>query len=225
MFDSMACLSESFAVVAAYETFDVSPALQRLGGAAGVSKEAVAQFGTFDAQRRDAEKKKTCTTTPPMTFPGEFFPADAFSVFEHSADRWRTATACRVLSLETLLTAATAALLERRMVVAHPNLGELSAIVFALTSAMLKPLTHRALVVPIVPDTMYDLLEAPVPFVLGVRSKTPETRSALKQPGVVRLNAYKDAIKVSGANDAPLPSLPGRQTLLEALRPSYDAAR
>jgi hypothetical protein len=138
VFDSMACLSESFAVVAAYETFDVSPALQRLGGAAGVSKEAVAQFGTFDAQRRDAKKKKTCTTTPPMTFPGEFFPADAFSVFEHSADRWRTATACRVLSLETLLTAATAALLERRMVVAHPNLGELSAIVFAVTSAMLK---------------------------------------------------------------------------------------
>ena len=225
VFDSMACLSESFAVVAAYETFDVSPALQRLGGAAGVSKEAVAQFGTFDAQRRDAKKKKTCTTTPPMTFPGEFFPADAFSVFEHSADRWRTATACRVLSLETLLTAATAALLERRMVVAHPNLGELSAIVFAVTSAMLKPLTHRALVVPIVPDTMYDLLEAPVPFVLGVRYKTPETRSALKQPGVVRLNAYKDAIKVSGANDAPLPSLPGRVALLEALRPSYEAAR
>jgi hypothetical protein len=225
VFDSMACLSESFAVVAAYETFDVSPALQRLGGAAGVSKEAVAQFGTFDAQRRDAKKKKTCTTTPPMTFPGEFFPADAFSVFEHSADRWRTATACRVLSLETLLTAATAALLERRMVVAHPNLGELSAIVFAVTSAMLKPLTHRALVVPIVPDTMYDLLEAPVPFVLGVRYKTPETRGALKQPGVVRLNAYKDAIKVSGANDAPLPSLPGRVALLEALRPSYDAAR
>lgn len=223
VFDSMACLSESFAVVAAYESFDVSPALQRLGGAAGVSKEAVAQFGTFDASF-DASKK-TCTTTPPMTFPGEFFPADAFSVFEHSADRWRTATACRVLSLETMLTAATAALLERRMVVAHPNLGELSAIVFALTSAMLKPLTHRSLVLPIVPDTMYDLLEAPVPFVLGVRYKTPETRSALKQPGVVRLNAYKDAIKVSGANDASLPSLPGRLALLEALRPSYDAAR
>ena len=222
VFDSMACLSESFAVVAAYESFDVSPALQRLGGAAGVSKEAVAQFGTFDASR---DANKTCTTTPPMTFPGEFFPADAFSVFDHSADRWRTATACRVLSLETMLTAATAALLERRMVVAHPNLGELSAIVFALTSAMLKPLTHRSLVLPIVPDTMYDLLEAPVPFVLGVRYKTPETRSALKQPGLVRLNAYKDAIKTSGANDASLPSLPGRLALLEALRPSYDAAR
>jgi hypothetical protein len=168
-----------------------------------------------------------------MTFPGAFFPADAFSVFEHSADRWRTATACRVLSLETLLTAATAALLERRVVVAHPNLGELSAVVFALTRAFFKPATYTSLVLPIVPDSMLDLLEAPVPFVVGVRYKTAETRAACATPGVVRVNAYKDAVKVSGAGDSSsskkspfsLPALPGRQALLEALRPSYDACR
>ena len=47
-YDLMRGLSESFAVVAACETFDVSPTLQRLGGAAGVSSETVAQFRTLD---------------------------------------------------------------------------------------------------------------------------------------------------------------------------------
>jgi hypothetical protein len=230
-YDLMRGLSESFAVVAAYETFDVSPTLQRLGGAAGVSSETVAQFRTLDVA--SFSETPELATTPAMTFPGAFFPADAFSVFEHSADRWRTATACRVLSLETLLTAATAALLERRVVVAHPNLGELSAVVFALTRAFFKPATYTSLVLPIVPDSMLDLLEAPVPFVVGVRYKTAETRAACATPGVVRVNAYKDAVKVSGAGDSSsskkspfsLPALPGRQALLEALRPSYDACR
>ena len=230
-YDLMRGLSESFAVVAAYETFDVSPTLQRLGGAAGVSSETVAQFRTLDVA--SFCETPELATTPAMTFPGAFFPADAFSVFEHSADRWRTATACRVLSLETLLTAATAALLERRVVVAHPNLGELSAVVFALTRAFFKPATYTSLVLPIVPDSMLDLLEAPVPFVVGVRYKTAETRAACATPGVVRVNAYKDAVKVSGAGDSSsskkspfsLPALPGRQALLEALRPSYDACR
>ena len=226
--NAMCDLSESFAVVAAYDVFDVSPALRRLGGSAGVSSETVARFRTL---RRFATDP-ALATTPPMTFPGERFPADAFSVFEHSADRWRVATACRVLSLETLLTAATAALLERRVVVAHPNLGELSAIVFALTRAFFKPSRYRSLVLPIVPDAMLDLLEAPVPFVLGVRYKTAETRAACAAPGVVRVNAYKDAAKVSGGgaaarqtSDHSLPALPGKKALLEALRPSYDACR
>ena len=236
--DAMCALSESFAVVAAYESFDVSPTLQRLGGAAGVSSEAVARFRTLRCFA-DADAAAPAAT-PPMTFPGAFFPADAFSVFEHSADRWCTATACRVLSLETLLTAVTAALLERRVVVAHPNLGRLSAVVFALTRALFKPSTYSSLVLPIVPDAMLDLLEAPVPFVVGVRYKTPETRAACAAPGTVRVSAYKDAVKVSGAgaaartesvpasakaSDLALPALPGRRALLEALRPSYDACR
>jgi hypothetical protein len=68
--------------------------------------------------------------------------------------------------------------------------------VVALSQSMLRPLKWSSLVLPVLPDTMFDFLDAPVPYVVGVRRKTHETRTATSLPGVVRLNAYKDDCKV-----------------------------
>jgi hypothetical protein len=82
------------------------------------------------------------------------------------------------------------------------------------------------LVLPVLPDTMFDFLDAPVPYVVGVRRKTHETRTATSLPGVVRLNAYKDDCKVCvKKKEGSLPSLPGKPELVKSLRRSYDACR
>ena len=64
----------------------------------------------------------------------------------------------------------TAALLERQMVVFCPNIGILSAVVLSLVPLM-RPFAWQSLLLPILPvqDKMLDLLEAPVPFILGVK--------------------------------------------------------
>ena len=56
------------------------------------------------------------------------------------------------------------------MVVFCPNIGILSAVVLSLVPLM-RPFAWQSLLLPILPvqDKMLDLLEAPVPFILGVK--------------------------------------------------------
>ncbi len=63
-----------------------------------------------------------------------------------------------------------ATLLERQMVVFCPNIGILSAVVLSLIPLM-RPFAWQSLLLPILPvqDKMLDLLEAPVPFIVGVK--------------------------------------------------------
>lgn len=63
-----------------------------------------------------------------------------------------------------------AALLERQMVVFCPNIGVLSTVVLALVP-LLRPYSWQSLLLPVLPtlEKMLDLLEAPVPFILGVQ--------------------------------------------------------
>ena len=56
------------------------------------------------------------------------------------------------------------------MVVFCPNIGILSAVVLSLIPLM-RPFAWQSLLLPILPvqDKMLDLLEAPVPFIVGVK--------------------------------------------------------
>ncbi len=65
---------------------------------------------------------------------------------------------------------AAAALLERQMVVFCPNMGVLSAAVLALVPLM-RPFAWQSLLLPVLPvqEKMLDLLEAPVPFIFGIK--------------------------------------------------------
>ena len=64
-----------------------------------------------------------------------------------------------------------AVLLERQMVLFCPNIGMLSTAVLSLVP-LVRPFAWQSLVLPILPalDKMLDLLEAPVPFILGVQA-------------------------------------------------------
>lgn len=63
------------------------------------------------------------------------------------------------------------------------------------------------------------VVQAPVPFVLGVQYKTAEVRG--RCGGLVRVNVYKDRIKNAGA----LPQLPSQQALADALAGTYAELR
>ena len=69
------------------------------------------------------------------------------------------------------------------MVVFCPNIGILSAVVLSIIPLM-RPFAWQSLLLPILPvqDSMLDILEAPVPFILGV--KVREDPVLTSQPSI-----------------------------------------
>ena len=137
-------------------------------------------------------------------------------------ETWTVAALCRTLSLDNVLAALNSVLLERQVAVFSPNLGDLCAVTLALSTTMLRPLRWRSLTLPVMPMTerMTSLLEAPVPFVIGIQRKTSEVRRLCQE--LTRVNVYKDEVKLGGG---PQPQLPRLKELAGVLRPLHDAAR
>ena len=137
-------------------------------------------------------------------------------------ETWTVAALCRTLSLDNVLAALNSVLLERQVAVFSPNLGDLGAVTLALSTTMLRPLRWRSLTLPVMPMTerMTSLLEAPVPFVIGIQRKTNEVRRLCQE--LTRVNVYKDEVKLGGG---PQPQLPRLKELAGVLRPLHDAAR
>ena len=125
---------------------------------------------------------------------------------------WTISALCQSLSLESILTFFSAVLLERQVVLFCPNVGVLCGVALSLVPLLL-PFSWQSLLLPVLPATAsrLDLLEAPVPFVVGVLFKTQEVRS--RCGGLVRVNIYKDRVRNAGS----LPVLPHATSLAEAL--------
>ncbi|KAK2080456.1 hypothetical protein QBZ16_000309 [Prototheca wickerhamii] len=100
---------------------------------------------------------------------------------------WTIPALCRCMSLDGILTFLSAALQEAPTVVFCPNLGLLSAVVLSLVPLLL-PFGWQSLLLPVMPSPArrLELLDAPVPFVVGVQYKTPEVSSRCS--GLVRVN-------------------------------------
>ena len=135
-------------------------------------------------------------------------------------ETWTVATLCRFLSLDNVLALLNAALLERQIVVFCPNLGRLSAAVLGVVAA-LRPMRWQSLALPVTPASMLGVLDAPVPFIVGVQRKTPEARRASAH--LTRVNLYKDDVKVRGGG--ALPPLPRMKELAAILKPLHAATR
>ena len=135
-------------------------------------------------------------------------------------ETWTVATLCRFLSLDNVLALLNAALLERQIVVFCPNLGRLSAAVLGVVAA-LRPMRWQSLALPVTPASMLGVLDAPVPFIVGVQRKTPEARRASAH--LTRVNLYKDDVKVRGGG--ALPPLPRMKELAAILKPLHTATR
>ena len=135
-------------------------------------------------------------------------------------ETWTVATLCRFLSLDNVLALLNAALLERQIVVFCPNLGRLSAAVLGVVAA-LRPMRWQSLALPVTPASMLGVLDAPVPFIVGVQRKTSEARRASAH--LTRVNLYKDDVKVRGGG--ALPPLPRMKELAAILKPLHAATR
>ncbi|KAG0558563.1 hypothetical protein KC19_10G038000 [Ceratodon purpureus] len=126
---------------------------------------------------------------------------------------WSVATICRELSLQNVLSMLACTLLEKQMVVICPNLGVLSAVVLAM-KPMIRPYVWQCLLLPVLPNKMLDFLDAPVPYIVGIQSKTSEVQS--KVANLVRVNVLKNKVSMSS-----IPPLPEYNKLLSQLEPFH----
>ncbi|XP_062079547.1 uncharacterized protein LOC133784008 [Humulus lupulus] len=126
---------------------------------------------------------------------------------------WTTATICRVLSLESVLSLLTGVLLEKQVVVVCPNLGLLSATVLSLIS-MILPFQWHSLMLPVLPGRMAEFLDAPVPFIVGLLNKPNDFK--MKTSNLVHVELLKDQVKTCS-----LPTLPRHKELATALAPFH----
>ncbi|XVE70701.1 hypothetical protein DITRI_Ditri10aG0091900 [Diplodiscus trichospermus] len=126
---------------------------------------------------------------------------------------WAVACMCGSLRLEHVLTIFAGALLEKQIVVVCSNLGILSATVLSIVP-LIRPYQWQSLLMPVLPDDMLDFLDAPVPYIVGVKNKTSEVQSKLAN--VILVDANKNQIKASA-----IPQLPQHRELFACLSPYH----
>lgn len=126
---------------------------------------------------------------------------------------WTTATVCRVLSLESVLALLEGVLLEKQVVVTCSNLGVLSATVLSLIP-MIRPFEWQSLLLPVLPRKMFDFLDAPVPFIVGIQNKISDLK--MKTSNLVHVDVFKDQVKT-----CCLPALPRHKELVSELGPLH----
>ncbi|XP_065873315.1 uncharacterized protein [Euphorbia lathyris] len=131
----------------------------------------------------------------------------------HALSIWTTATICRVLSLENILTILTGVLLEKQLVVVCPNLGVLSAVVLSVVP-MIRPFQWQSLFLPVLPGKMLDFLDAPVPYIVGIQQKPEDLK--MRTFNLVHVNVLKNQVKM-----CHLPALPRYKELVSRLSPFH----
>ncbi|KAJ6825355.1 uncharacterized protein M6B38_375730 [Iris pallida] len=126
---------------------------------------------------------------------------------------WTVACICGSLRLEHVLLMFAAALLEKQIVVVCSNLGVLSASVLSIIP-LIRPYRWQSLLMPVLPNDILDFLDAPVPYVIGIKNKTAELQSKLAN--VVLIDANKNQVK-----SPSVPQLPQHKELLSSLSPYH----
>ncbi|KAL2893508.1 DENN domain-containing protein 4C [Bienertia sinuspersici] len=128
---------------------------------------------------------------------------------------WTVATICRVLSLDNILTLLSGVLLEKQVIVVGSNLGVLSAVVLSIIP-MIRPFEWQSLFLSILPAKLIDFLDAPVPIIVGIKTKPADFK--IKTANLVLANVTKDQVKTCS-----MPLLPRRKELYSELRPIHAA--
>ncbi|XP_024973837.1 uncharacterized protein LOC112512205 [Cynara cardunculus var. scolymus] len=130
-----------------------------------------------------------------------------------SLSNWTTATICRVLSLENILILLAGVLLEKQVIITSPNLGVLSATVLSLIP-MILPFEWQSLFLPVLPGKMFDFLDAPVPFVVGILHKPADNK--IKTSNLVHVDLTHNEVEISS-----LPPFPKLRELITRLGPLH----
>ncbi|XP_078433160.1 DENN (AEX-3) domain-containing protein [Wolffia australiana] len=127
---------------------------------------------------------------------------------------WTTACMCANLRLENILLMFAGALLEKQIVVVCSNLGVLSALVLSVIP-LIQPYQWQSLLMPVLPNNMLDFLDAPVPYVVGIKNRVPEVQSKLSN--VILIDINKNQVKSQS-----MPNLPRQKELLSSLGPYHE---
>ncbi|KAF8034034.1 hypothetical protein BT93_C0344 [Corymbia citriodora subsp. variegata] len=122
---------------------------------------------------------------------------------------WTVACICGSLRLENVLTLFAGALLEKQIVVVCSNLGILSALVLSVIP-LIRPYQWQSLLMPVLPNDMLEFLDAPVPYIVGIKNKTSEVQS--KIANVILVDANKNQVK-----SPSIPQLPKHKELFSSL--------
>ncbi|XP_018684619.2 uncharacterized protein LOC103990852 isoform X1 [Musa acuminata AAA Group] len=126
---------------------------------------------------------------------------------------WTVATICGCLRLEHILVMLAGALLEKQIVVICSNLGVLSASVLSVVP-LIRPYQWHSLLMPVLPNDMLDFVDAPVPYIVGIKNKTADIQSKLAN--VILVDADKNQVK-----SPSMPQLPRHKELFSFLSPYY----
>ncbi|KAH1216355.1 DENN domain-containing protein 5B [Glycine max] len=127
---------------------------------------------------------------------------------------WAVACLCGTLRLENVLTFFAGVLLEKQIVVVCSNLGILSASVLSVIP-LIQPYRWQSLLMPVLPNDMLEFLDAPVPYVVGIKNKTSEVQS--KFTNVILVDADRNLVK-----SPTIPQLPRQKELVSSLRPYHE---
>ncbi|KAH6817228.1 DENN domain-containing protein [Perilla frutescens var. frutescens] len=146
----------------------------------------------------------------------EFAEAHSALVVEEEAAAlsvWAIACLCGSLRLEHVLTLFAGALLEKQIVIVCSNLGILSALVLSMIP-LIRPYQWQSLLMPVLPNDMMDFLDAPVPYIVGVKNKTTELQAKLTN--VILVDANRNQVK-----SPSIPQLPQQRELYSRLSPYH----
>ncbi|KVI03842.1 dDENN domain-containing protein [Cynara cardunculus var. scolymus] len=104
-------------------------------------------------------------------------------------------------------------LLEKQVIITSPNLGVLSATVLSLIP-MILPFEWQSLFLPVLPGKMFDFLDAPVPFVVGILHKPADNK--IKTSNLVHVDLTHNEVEISS-----LPPFPKLRELITRLGPLH----
>ena len=118
---------------------------------------------------------------------------------------WGLPLAFYQLSFKTIIQLLSAILLERKVVVYCKNMRFLSSLVLAIPP-LIRPFLYQSVMIPMLPEKLPSLLEAPVPYIIGV---TFLPSSEHIPDDAILLDVRKDSIK----STMPVPLLPNSKEL------------
>jgi len=114
---------------------------------------------------------------------------------ENSLCLWGLPITFHVLNYKNFFCFLSALLLEKKIAIISDDLRVLSSLVLS-TVPLLRPFVYPGVVVPILPSNMHGLLEAPVPFIIGLTNVDQKIRNnQILVPGdVIVVNLERKSI-------------------------------
>eukprot|EP01088_Endostelium_zonatum_P006814 TRINITY_DN18959_c0_g1_i1.p1 TRINITY_DN18959_c0_g1~~TRINITY_DN18959_c0_g1_i1.p1 ORF type:complete len:689 (-),score=161.68 TRINITY_DN18959_c0_g1_i1:34-2100(-) len=127
----------------------------------------------------------------------------------------------KLFTLAQIVQILTALVLEQKILVHCPNLGILSSIILSFIP-LLSPYTWQGTYIPILPESLKECIESPVPFIMGVTTLAPFERTTAEENHVWIVDVIKDQpMRGDFVHYSTLPELPYLSQLVERLRGPY----